>query len=177
MSSEHEKDFFREGLRRYAAARETVTYFQESVYNAIAKAFEQKQMWTYFEPARPDGNFESGKGMGAVFIHGYIAGRVPNRDPGKKAWLSLGLHWNTPLFREAPVVAVAQCWFDAGSSPVPFTAAPAGTGTKIGALYRKSDRRLLLPANHEFDPDTDFARLLDAADSALGPFDTPVEGS
>ena len=75
-------------------------------------------MWTHFEPGRTEGNLESGKGMGTVFIHGYIAGRVPNRDPGKKVWLSLGLHWNTPLFRETPAVAVAQCWFDGGASLV-----------------------------------------------------------
>ena len=37
--------FFREGLARYPEARETVDFFENSVLDALSKAFEEKTEW------------------------------------------------------------------------------------------------------------------------------------
>lgn len=162
--------FIREGLFRYAEARETVNYFQTCVYEALMSAFEAKADWKHFHPVRNKDGFESGKAPGAVFLHAYIAGHVPSRHIKEKAWLSLGLYWNA-RFRPKSVVAATLCWLDGGGPVMPFIAPASGGGIYLAPLYKKSEQRLILDAGPDFNPDIYFVELLDAADEALGPFD------
>lgn len=168
---EDKAEFFREGLLRYAEARETVTYFQTCVQEAIAAAFEAKSTWAHFIPTRtePDQRLEVGKGMGVVFIQSYIAGTIPCRAVNSKVWLSLGVYWNAPL-KPSSVVAASHCWLDAGPW-VPFRSVAAGREVSVAALYKKNERRLVVPAGEGFDPETSFGLLLDATDEALGPLE------
>ena len=166
--------FIREGLSRYAEARETVSYFQTCVYDALMSAFDAKTNWTHFEPVRRNNGFESGKAPGAVFLHAYIAGHVPCRNIKEKAWLSLGLYWNARC-RPKSVVAASMCWIDGGGPVVPFNHPKSRSGFGIGPLYRRSEMRLIMEAGPDFSPEMSFADLLDASDEALGPVENDAQ--
>lgn len=159
--------FIREGLSRYADARDTVNYFQTCVYDALMAAFEAKESWKHFEPIRTKDGFQSGRAPGAVFLHAYIAGHVPSRDIKEKAWLSLGLYWN-PRFRPKSVVAATLCWVDGGGL-ARFNPPPASGSIALAPLFKRSELRLVMEAGPGFDPEVSFGELLDASDEALGP--------
>src|SRR5688572_15648261 len=118
--------FIREGLSRYAEARNTISYFQTCVYDAIASAFEGKLDWKNFQPSRADGGLEPAKAIGSVFIHSYVAGSIPARGITDKTWLSLGVYWNAPHRPAGSIVAAAQCWADTKGTNVPFNLPPPG---------------------------------------------------
>ena len=179
-TSDNELAFFREGLSRYAVARETVEYFEQRVLEAIFNAFETRSAWTHFQPVRKKGSLEFGKGKGNVFISACILGAVITRNI-PKAWLGLSLNWNPPLVKgvgNAPVTAVAACHCnttnaDGLSTPVAFNE-PASEGLiSLGPLNRRREEpRFWLVASDTFDPDESFGLLLDAADAALGPLES-----
>lgn len=161
-------EFLREGLARYADARETVNYFQTSILEALFRVFEAKMNWKNFEPVRVEGNLESAKYIGNVYITAYIAGTLRNRkSANEKVFISLGLYWNPPLRRSASVVAYSACWTEK-NTPVPFNPPKPGSGVTLGSIGKKSERYILLEPGTDFDPDVSFALLLDAADDALG---------
>jgi len=163
-------DFIREGLARYPDARETVDYFQSSVMEAIFAAFEAKTNWKNFQPRRDgEGSLESGRGIGSVdrFVQAWIAGTLPNLiAANEKVWLSLGLYWRPPTRPSAPVVAACHAWTEKGAV-VPLVVPGRNQRIIIGALFKKSERRLLLEPGKDFDPLEALSLLLDTADEAM----------
>lgn len=163
-----ELDFLREGLVRYADAKETVSRFQSAVQDALLGALTS-QTWRNFRPNLTNDAFESNKAMGSIFIHAYIAGTVPSREATEKVWVSLGLYWHPPLYQAASVVAACHVWLDKTWVWVPFNPVPPQSKVIAGALYKKGERRLFLPLAKDFTPDTSFSALLEVVDAALGP--------
>lgn len=159
--------FVREGLFRYAEARETVKFFESCIYELLMRTFESKVSWAHFQPLRTQNGLELTKAPGA--LHVYLAGHVPGRSLLTKVWLDIGIVWNPTLRRSKAVVLCANCWIDKTGAAVPFNAPPSVTGPQIGGLYRRSERKLLLDVAPDSDIEQLLAELLDAADDALGP--------
>jgi hypothetical protein len=160
-------EFFREGLRRYPDARETVDYFQTSILEAMFAAFEARTNWVNFQPRRDAGNLETGKLIGATdrAIQAWIVGRVG--DSPSRVWLSLGLYWKPPRRPNMPVVAACHASGDRGV-PLLFTDVPnRPERLHLGPLHRRGESRLFVQAGDDFDAEEAFSLLLDAADEAL----------
>ncbi|MBK9240537.1 MAG: hypothetical protein IPL75_09815 [Acidobacteria bacterium] len=163
--------FLRVGLERYPDARDTVDYFQASVVDAIISAFSEKTTWKNFQPRRDaEGNMETGKviGSGDRYIQAWVLGALPRLSETKeRVWLSLGLYWK-PKRLSAPVVAFSNAWTEKGVM-VPFSdVAGRDKRVTLGAVTKKSDRRLFLVPGKDFGPEEAFLLLLDSADDALG---------
>lgn len=163
-------EFLRLGLERYPDARDTVDYFQTSITDAILAAFVEKTSWKNFAPKRDStGNFENGKvtGSGDRYIQGWVAGTLPHVASSKdRVWLSLGLYWK-PKYASASVVAFSSAWTEKGAS-VPFVdVLGRDVSVKLGALSKKSERRLYLVPDANFEIAEAFLTLLNCADDAL----------
>jgi len=167
--------FFREGLSHYPDARETVDYFENCVQEAISAAFDAKTTWKRFQPVRDSGgSLQKAKLTGPVdrYISVNIAGTLPSRNGDTdKVWIVLGLCWNP---RCRPARTVAYCYgASEKSTSVPLLDLPVrDRRLVIGPLNRKTERRLLLDADDDFDPDEAFPLLLDSLDDAMGVVET-----
>lgn len=170
--------FFREGLQRYAEASETVKYFQECVSDAIARTFEAKVGWKHFVPVLTEGRLEIRRAPGRVYLSSYILGTVHNRSMDR-AWMTLGLYWDPPqVGNGSAVVAAAYVSDESGRQMLDLYHQSPGGPLTVGPLYNRRERRLIMVANADFDPDLSFRQLLDAADEALASSETsaPTEG-
>ena len=162
--------FFREGLSHYPDARETVDYFENCVQEAISTAFDAKTNWKKFQPVRDSGgSLQKTKVTGPVdrYISVNVVGTLPNRIGGaERVWIVLGLCWNP---RCRPARSVAFCYgVTEKSTAVQLLDLPArDKRLVIGPLNRKSERRLLLDADDDFDPDEVFPLLLDSVEDAM----------
>ena len=149
--------FVRTGLLRYADARETVRFFEETINKSVIDALQQRR-WRTFRPSTKDpGGLEIGKGKGDTFLQAWLQGSTkPN---GKLRIVVLGIYW------EDPVIAAAGLWNEKWRKhPVK---APSAPDERI--KFNPSDQRLSLEVGKEFEPSADFKRLLDALEDVIEP--------
>jgi hypothetical protein len=147
-------EFVRTGLERYPDARETVSFFEETIYKSIVDALQHREWRTFHPLTNNKGGRVIAKNKGITFIHAWIDGST--KYPGVRS-VYLGIYW------EDPVVAAVGL-FDEKYKKFPIKSASALNGK---VRFNPSDQSLGLEIGTEFDPDTDFKRLLDALEDAI----------
>ena len=165
----NELEFVRLGLQRYPAARETVDLFEDTIVKKMLAALNEMP-WKHFQPARDGGQLQSGKSFGANerWVATFVVGSIPATHGMEKVWLSLGVYWNAPRRTSAGPVAASWCNLDKGVPVQLKDVSSRDPRLSVGPLFKKTERRLLLPLGDDFDPAETFPLLVTSLDDALG---------
>ena len=159
--------FVREGYSTYPDAFEAVDLFETEVHRTIAKVFDEKtpslrgvqrRKGNGDVPAPIQKNPRSGRAISAW---------IPCEPVGDEAnvAVALGLIWNAPKFRAAPVVAYAHYWVGRTTRPVALPA-DVDSRLKYGPL-EKNDHRFYIVVDEGFELEEGVALLLDAIDAGI----------
>lgn len=161
--------FVREGLRRYADARDAVDAFEREIQDRLCEALEQKNNWENFK-ASPVVRGERGRGKA-------ISSGVWGGDTGRTiwayrvasdesdGWVDLGLWWASPSFPDAVVAYCSR--LDPGNRPRPIALSEPRRPIECGAVDR-GKKRLFAVLDDRVDLWGTVALLLDEMDRALG---------
>ena len=159
-------DFVREGLTRYADARDAVDEFEHQVQNRLAEAFEAKADWRNFKAERgPRGRgkpISPGMGSGSTGRYIWVAQSAADE---KNGWVDLGLWWRTPCYPDG-VVLYCSRWLQGYKIRPVRLDDPAGP-VKCGAPDR-TKARLYVVLDGKADIGELARLLLDEMDRALG---------
>jgi hypothetical protein len=148
-------EFVRTGLDRYPNARETVGFFEQMIHKSVAEVLQQRK-WRTFRPSTNNkGGLAIGKAKGDTFLHAWLEGSTKRQ--GNVRIVILGIYW------EDPVVAAVSL-MDENWKKLPVKPPRA---LNDGIKFNSSDQSLRLAVGNEFEPETDFKRLLDPLEDAI----------
>lgn len=169
MKSDEMGAFVREGLKRYADAREAVETFEREIQDRLCDALEQKRDWLNF---RASPVLRGERGRGKAISSGVWRGETGrtiwaylSASDESDGWVDLGLWWGSPSFPDS-VVAYCSRW-DAGYKQRPI----ALSAPREPVVCRGVDRgktRLIAVVDESADLSAVAALLLDEMDRALG---------
>lgn len=100
--------FLRDGLSRYAEARDAVETFEREIQERLVRLLEEKRDWQAFRPkhgARGRGKLGSGvwRGGEGRTIYAYQYSQVEN-----DGWVDLKLWWGSPRGREGVLLCCGR---------------------------------------------------------------------
>lgn len=167
MKNDETEAFLREGMKRYADARDVVEAFEKEIQGRLCEALRRK--WVNFA-ARPIVQGERGRGKAissGVSSHG--SGRIIWAElyaaDDSNGWIDLGLWWASPAFPDR-VVAYSSRW-DPGNKQRPIALSDPGAPIQCGRIDRgKPCLYAVLEAGTDLSEIA--ALLLDEMDRALG---------
>jgi hypothetical protein len=148
-------EFVRIGIERYPNARETVSFFEETIHKSIIDALRQRE-WRTFRPSTSSkGGLVIGKAKGDTFLHAWLEGSTTGQAQAR--YVYLGIYWEDPVV--AAVGLKDEKWRNLPMKPPSVLIS--------GIRFTPSDQSLGLEVGKEFEPDADFKRLLDALEDAI----------
>lgn len=159
------RSFLRQGFESYPAALEAVETFESEMWRAIRRAFDEAKWTNIGRTSGPAQTPKEGRTGGAArWLWSYVEGATRGDD---KTWITLGVCWNPPKQPNLRVVAYATV--TAGSRMISIDDKPGrNPRVHVGSLDR-NERRPFVVVDDEFDPETDFALLLEALDAGVPP--------
>lgn len=165
MTIERE-EFLRDGLDRYAAARDAVDEYERDMKNRLLDVLEAKKEWRHFRPR--DGERGRGKARAADvgssadgrWIYAYQNGAEEN-----EGLIDLLLWWRSPVARDG-VILCASRW-DPGYRLRSVKLANPKDPVVCGVV-NQNKARLYVPFQRDADLKLLGGLLLDELDRALG---------
>lgn len=166
--------FIRDGLSRYAQARDTIEYFESRMHEVLRQTFDERTTWKNFRRARDTNGdllppITGRSGAQTRWLWAYVEGE---KRGDEKTFLTLGLCWNPPKVPN-PVVLYSAFTTGAGKL-VNLTDRPdRDPRVRLGSIDRNERRAFLVPTA-DFDAASDLAVLLEATDAGIPPAPPPV---
>lgn len=166
--------FVQAGLEAYPDAKDTVEYFEESVFAALTTALESK-VWRNVEPKKAKNQVVTSRARGTAprALNTWIEGRVIARPEiaERRVFVFLAMMWNPPAAVGAKVALVASAGFERGSVPL-LDLASRDAQVRL-VKFKGSDARLVAKIAEFKEPWDALPGLLEALDDALGALASP----
>ncbi len=167
MSSEEMGKFLRDGLARYAAAKEAVLLFEEKIKNELER-FLKSMEWNHFVPSRPGGQTDIRLLSGTHPVHGTWINAIQYGADKGGVNVELGLWWGTRLAPDGAALYASRRTREPLDVPLKDPVPPV----RCEALGKI--RSLVIVVGPEFDLERDALILLKELDRAMGEMKEPT---